>query len=93
MKRALLRSGRFARAIKRLLKKDPSLASRLHTTMSLLTDDAFDPRLQTHKLAGDWSGAWSCSAGYDLRIIFELTDFDGAEAILLLTIGTHDEVY
>ena len=30
---------------------------------------------------------------YDLRVLFEFTQHDGAEAILLLAIGTHDQVY
>ena len=28
---------------------------------------------------------WACTAGYDLRILFELVQHKGAEAILLLT--------
>ena len=56
-------------------------------------DDAFDPRLRTHKLKGQLANCWASSAGYDLRIVFELVQRSGAEAILLLSIGTHDEVY
>ncbi len=59
----------------------------------MLHDDAFDARLKTHKLKGDLVGVWACSAGYDLRILFEFVTHSNAEAILLLTIGTHDEVY
>jgi mRNA-degrading endonuclease YafQ of YafQ-DinJ toxin-antitoxin module len=58
-----------------------------------MSADAFNPRLKTHKLKGDLAGSWSCTAGYDLRIVFEFVEHDGAEAILLQTIGTHDEVY
>lgn len=62
--------------------------------MQLLSDDAFDPRLKTHKLKGELDGVWACSAGYDLRILFEfVTGDDAVERILLLTVGTHDEVY
>jgi mRNA interferase YafQ len=38
-------------------------------------------------------GSWACSAGYDMRIVFEFVQYEGAEAILLQTVGTHDEVY
>ena len=31
--------------------------------------------------------------GYDLRIIFSFAQHEGVEAILLETMGTHDEVY
>jgi mRNA-degrading endonuclease YafQ of YafQ-DinJ toxin-antitoxin module len=53
----------------------------------------FDPRLKTHKLKGELKGSWGCTAGYDLRIVFKFVEYEGAEAILLLTIGTHEEVY
>ena len=32
-------------------------------------------------------------AGYDLRIVFEFVQHEGAEAILLQAVGTHDQVY
>jgi len=48
--------------------------------------------LKTHKLKGELAGSWACSAGYDLRIVFEFVQHEGNEAILLQTIGTHDEV-
>jgi len=59
----------------------------------LLAEDAFDPRLKTHKLRGELEGSWACSAGYDLCILFEFVQHEGAEAISLQTVGTHDEVY
>jgi mRNA-degrading endonuclease YafQ of YafQ-DinJ toxin-antitoxin module len=59
----------------------------------LLAADAFDTKLKTHKLKGDLAGVWACSAGRDLRVLFEFVTHEGAEAILLLTVGTHDEVY
>jgi mRNA-degrading endonuclease YafQ of YafQ-DinJ toxin-antitoxin module len=65
----------------------------LGATLNWLAEDAFDPTLKTHKLKGDMAGLWACSAGYDLRIIVEFVQHEGAEANLLLTIGTHDEVY
>lgn len=59
----------------------------------MLECDVFHPSLRTHKLSGDLAGLWSSSAGYDLRIVFELVHYNGAEAVLLLSVGTHDEVY
>jgi mRNA-degrading endonuclease YafQ of YafQ-DinJ toxin-antitoxin module len=44
-------------------------------------------------LRGPLEGHSACSAGYDLRIVFEYTQHEGAEAILLLALGTHDQVY
>jgi mRNA-degrading endonuclease YafQ of YafQ-DinJ toxin-antitoxin module len=58
-----------------------------------LAEDAFHPGLKTHKLTGDLDGSWSCSFGYDLRIVFAFVEREGQEAILLETVGTHDQVY
>jgi len=91
--RELIRSSAFIHAARRFLKKHPRAADDLEATLLLLCDNPFDPRLKTHKLKGDLDGVWACSAGYDLRILFELVPQEEAEAILLLTIGTHDEVY
>lgn len=93
MKRSLLRSSAFIRAAKQFLKKHPSLVDDLQTALTLLEADAFHPKLKTHKLKGNLIGLWACSGGYDLRIIFEFVQFEGSEAILLQTLGSHDEVY
>lgn len=93
MNRELVRTTAFIRTARRHLKKHPQAADDLETTFLRLTEDAFDPRLKTHKLKGDLQGVWACSAAYDLRILFEIVQQEGAEAILLLTLGTHDEVY
>lgn len=93
MKRLLLRSPSFVRAAKRMLKKHPEAAESFYQTLILLAEDAFHPKLRTHKLKGQLQGSWACTVGYDLRIIFEFVNYEGKEAILLLTVGTHDEVY
>ena len=93
MKRLLLRSNAFIRAARRIARKNPELAKDIRTALELLAEDAFHPLLRIHKLRGKLEGSWACSAGYDLRIVFEFTQYDGSEAILLETIGTHQEVY
>ncbi len=93
MKRNLIRSKTFLRTAKKFVKKHPQAAEDIQSALKLLSDDAFHPSLKTHKLKGELEGSWACSAGYDLRIIFEFVDFEGAEAVLLEEIGTHDEVY
>ena len=93
MKRTLIRSNAFILAAKQLLRKNPQLAGDIQTALVLLSEDAFNPKLKTHKLKGCLEGSWACSGGYDLRIIFEFVQLDGSEAILLQTLGTHDEVY
>lgn len=82
----------FVRAAKRMLKKHPKLIDNQQTTQEL-QDDPFHHSLKTHKLKGELKGMWTCSLGYDLRIVFELIDENNAQTILLHTVGTHDEVY
>lgn len=93
MRRPLISSAAFVRAAKSLTKKHSVAADSIGATLAKLEDDAFDPRLKTHKLKGEFAGYWSCSAGCDLRIVFEIVDLDGQETIHLLDVGTHDEVY
>lgn len=79
--------------MKRLVKKQPQLEDQLEEIFLRLAEDVFQPTLKSHKLQGDLAGMWSCSAAYDLRIVFSIVQCDKGEAILLRTIGTHDEVY
>jgi addiction module RelE/StbE family toxin len=93
VKRQLLPSPSFLRAARRTVKKQPQIAAELQTILELLSEDAFHPQLRTHKLKGKLEGSWACSAGYDLRILFSFVQIEGAEALLLEAIGTHEEVY
>jgi addiction module RelE/StbE family toxin len=91
--RTLLRSNAFIRSAKRILKRQPQLSEDLHSTLELLAADAFHPRLRTHKLKGDLQNSWACSVDYDIRIVFKFVTYDKNEAILLESIGSHEEVY
>ena len=93
MKRMLLPSRAFARTARRLAKRHPTAADDLQTALELLTEDAHHPALRTHKLKGKLAKSWACSAGYDLRIVFQFVRHGSKEAILLEAVGTHDEVY
>ena len=93
MRRSLIQSSAFARMLKRWLKRHPGQEDNMRAALELLEADAFHPRLRTHKLKGKWAGDWACSAGYDLRIVFQFISHEGGEAILLEALGSHDEVY
>jgi mRNA interferase YafQ len=93
MRRVLLQSTAFVRAARRLVKKHPEAAPILQAAFEALAEDAFQPALKTHKLKGELAGSSACSLAYDLRVVFEFIQHEGAEAILLQTVGTHDEVY
>lgn len=75
------------------MKRRPNAAEDLRATLDHLAEDAFHPSLRTHKLKGDLEDLWACRAGYDLRVVFSFAQHEGKEAILLQTVGTHDQVY
>jgi mRNA interferase YafQ len=81
------------RAARRLEKRQPAATAALHATLTALAEDAFQPALKTHRLKGELADSWACSAGYDLRIVFEFVQHEGSEAIVLQSVGTHDQVY
>lgn len=92
--RTLIWTKTFLRSLKRVVRKHPYRRQDIENTLRLLVADPFAPQLETHKLKGKLSGSWACSVGRDLRIIFDFVkDEKGDEDILLLEIGTHEEVY
>jgi len=91
--RTLLRSPAFARDLRNWLKSHPGTAGAVQATLEQLATNATLPSLRTHKLRGPLAGCWACSGGYDLRVVFEYVQHEGSEMILLLSLGTHDQVY
>ena len=92
--RQLVWSQAFVRAYKRSLKRYPQLRSDIERVLRLLVEDPFHPQLKTHKLKGKLQGVWACSIAYDCRLVFEFVANPGEEDdILLIEIGTHEEVY
>ena len=93
--RKLIWSKTFIRAFKRLMKKQPNLRQDVEDTLRLLVQEPFAPQLETHKLKGKLAGSWACSAGYNLRIVFDFVKNkeQKVDDIFLIEIGTHDEVY
>ena len=89
----LLRTSAFVRAAGKYTRKNPKAAVDLESALVQLAEDPFQPALRSHQLKGKLKGSWACSAGYDLRIIFSFVKRGQSDAILLESIGTHDEVY
>lgn len=85
----------FKRAYKALIRKRPELQPKVEAVLRLLAENSFAPSLQTHKLKGQLAGSWACTVEYDCRIVFDFVENldSGDEEILLLDIGSHDEVY
>jgi mRNA-degrading endonuclease YafQ of YafQ-DinJ toxin-antitoxin module len=95
MTHALILTPKFTRAFRKFVRRNAHLQRRIEHTLQQMEEDIFAPALGTHKLSGTLSGLRACSCGYDCRIVFSL-EYDpdsGAEVIVLLDIGSHDEVY
>jgi len=67
-----------------------NLRIRFWRRMELFLSSPFAPQLRTHKLSGKLEGQWAFSVDEDCRVVFQ---FMGEEKVLLIDIGSHDEVY
>lgn len=56
MKRVLIRSSLFARDLRQHFKKHPQDSDRVLKVLEILSADAFDSRIKTHKLTGNPTG-------------------------------------
>jgi mRNA interferase YafQ len=85
----------FFRGYKRTVRKHPEVTADIEKALRILEANPFALQLETHKLKGILAGSWACSVGYDLRIVFDFVEEKGRkeDAILLIDIGSHDEVY
>jgi mRNA-degrading endonuclease YafQ of YafQ-DinJ toxin-antitoxin module len=78
------------------VRQNPQLRPLIEATLEQLVADPFHPGLKTHKLSGDLAGIWACSIDYSYQILFEFeqSPTEGEDdAILLLNLGDHDDVY
>lgn len=93
--RQLVLTPKFKRAFRKFVRHNPKLQNRIELTLEYMETDVFALHLGTHKLSGTLLGLRACSCGYDCRIVFtiEKDHKTNLEVILLLDIGTHDEVY
>lgn len=91
----LILTPRFERAFRRLIAKNPAMQSAIETALLHMAEDLHNPRLKTHHLSGQLKGLYASSAGYDCRIVFSRQKHPktGADALLLINLGTHEEVY
>jgi mRNA interferase YafQ len=88
MKKLVL-SQKFRRSLRKFVKGNPKLQTQVETSLILLQEDVFTLKLDTHLLRGELAGLYACSCGYDCRIVFSIED----NQIILLDVGSHDEVY
>ena len=87
----LSRTASYERAEKRFFRKHKDLIPKYAEVLKRLEKDPFDPALKTHKLKGKLGKYYACSLTYEFRIVLtiEVTE----DEIILMAIGSHDEVY
>ncbi len=85
----------FDKAYRKWVRRYPHLKGQIDKTLRQLEQDLNSNSLQTHKLSGKLKSLWACSCGYDCRIIFSIETevHTGQKFIVLVDIGTHEEVY
>lgn len=81
----------FARTARKFLHRHPGLEGIFEDVLRQLETDPHAPRLRLHPLKGQHKGKHAVSLTYEYRIvlILRLT----AKEVVLLDVGTHDEVY
>ena len=84
-------SSSFKKAFKKRIKSTESEGD-FWLRLDLFITDPFNLKLKTHKLSGKLKDLWSFSLDYDLRVVFYFTK-DKPKKVVLVDIGTHDEVY
>ncbi len=80
----------FERRARKLLRKHSDLRQALRDTLDDLSRDPFQPKLKLHQLSGNLGGVQAVSLTYSYRLclLVRVTE----QEIVLLDIGTHDEV-
>ncbi len=81
----------FDRRARNFLAKHPDLRPRFAETLAQLAADPFQPGLRLHALSGKLQGLQAVSLTYSYRIALTLQITE--HEILLIDIGSHDEVY
>jgi mRNA-degrading endonuclease YafQ of YafQ-DinJ toxin-antitoxin module len=71
---------KFKRIYKKWSKKHPDLVN------------SFRVKMEPHSLSGILKGLWSLRISYEFRLIFRFVDNEKSK-VLLIAIGTHEEVY
>ena len=87
----LLWTDTYLRTARKFIRKHPDLESELDAVLKQLEADPHAPRLRLHVLQGKHRGKHAVSLTYSHRIVLVLRMV--AREIVLLDIGTHDEVY
>ncbi len=80
----------FKRDYKKRISSNKKLQDKFKEAIITFSNNPFDTKLKTHKLSGILKGNWAFSVEYDCRVVFK---FLTENKVLLIDIGSHEEVY
>ena len=88
---ALAATRHFLRSAKKFLARHPDLEPRFSRVIDDLKEDPFQSRLNLHPLGGNLEGIFAVylTRSYRITLTLKITE----KEIILLDIGSHDEVY
>ena len=88
---SIVASHYFLKRARKFFRKHPDLKERFADVVDELKKDPFQPRLELHSLSGRMKDiqAVSLTHTYRVTLVIMVTD----KEIILLDIGSHDEVY
>jgi len=81
----------YLKCATKFAKRHPDLLIQYEKALKLLELNPFHPSLRLHRLSGSLSDLHSISINISYRITLEFLIEDGK--IILVNIGSHDEVY
>jgi mRNA interferase YafQ len=91
----IITSNRFKRSYKKFVHNYPYLQNNIDEVITQLSENPFKENLATHKLSGDLYELYASKCGYNCRILFsiEILPQKDEKIIVLVDIGTHEDVY
>lgn len=87
----LVRTDTFLRELRKYLRKHPDRHDLVRDRLLALVSDPYAPALRLHALKGCLKGLHAVRLSYSDRIVIILVVTE--RQVVLLRIGTHDEVY
>jgi len=87
----LSKTEKYSKIEKKFFKKHKNLILKYGEILKKLQINPFDNSLKTHKLKGELKEFYACHLTYEYRIVMVIKIVD--DEIILVNIGTHDEVY
>jgi mRNA-degrading endonuclease YafQ of YafQ-DinJ toxin-antitoxin module len=81
----------FIRSAEKFIKSHPELRNKFAAILRDLENDPFQPHLKYHQLGGNLKGINAVSITYSYRITLTIVVSD--QEIILLDVGSHEEVY